>query len=144
MNGKEKKSKVKKTESAKSNPNPNFPHPHHGLIPVERKDGEEGKKGADSPSPAREKKSRTGFFAGAGEEAPIWLAARWARPRGAAARPLDGGVFTRWGARAPARGPATAPWSARSFALGCGSLLRLRKEKRESSEAKRERLNEMT
>ena len=27
----------------------------------------------------------------------------------AAARPLDGGVVTRWGAHAPARGPATAP-----------------------------------
>ena len=61
-----------------------------------------------------------------------------------AARPLDGGVLTRWGARAPARGPATAPWSARSFALGHSVALRLRKEKRESSEAKRERLNEMT
>jgi len=43
----------------------------------------------ENPSPAREKK-------------------------GAAARPLDGGVLTRWGARAPARWPATAPWLCRS------------------------------
>ena len=28
---------------------------------------------------------------------------------GAAARPLDGDALTRWGARTPARGPATAP-----------------------------------
>jgi hypothetical protein len=67
-----------------------------------------------------------------GEEEPNWLfrrrerrsadSARWARPRGATARPLDGGVLTRWGARAPARGPATAPWERpflRSRSLGC-------------------------
>ena len=30
---------------------------------------------------------------------------------GATVRPLDGGMLTRWGARASARGPATAPWS---------------------------------
>jgi len=43
---------------------------------------------------------------------------------GAAARPLDGGVLTRWGARAPARGPVTAPWSLLALARyplgGCG------------------------
>ena len=36
------------------------------------------------------------------------------------ARPLDGGVLTRWGARAPARGPATAQRTARSVFLARG------------------------
>jgi len=65
---------------------------------------------------------------------------------GAAARPLDGGALTRWGARTPTRGPATAPWlppwlprsTVRSFAcssLGCGCAALRRKER----EAMRER-----
>ena len=41
-------------------------------------------------------------FTGAGEEER--------GQKGAAARPLDGGALTRWGARTPARGPAVAPW----------------------------------
>jgi len=64
-------------------------------------------------------------FAGVGEEEPSrgQLLAGLGQG-GAAARPLDGGVLTRWGARALARGPATAPWSlhrlARSrFAARC-------------------------
>ena len=45
---------------------------------------------------ALEKKGRLGaLLAGTGH-------------RGAAARPLDGGALTHWGARTPARGPATA------------------------------------
>ena len=59
----------------------------------------------DDPSPARKKKTESGCYSpGFGQ---------W----GAAARPLDGGVLTRWGARASARGPATAPWLPRSSAL---------------------------
>ena len=52
----------------------------------------------DGPSPAREKKGRAGgqLLAGLSHG-------------GAAARPLDGGVLTRWGARAPARRPTTVP-----------------------------------
>ena len=65
-------------------------------------------------------------FAGAGEEKPIRGAARWARPRGAMARPLDGDVLTRWGARAPARGPATAPWFAAHSRSVSSRWLRLR------------------
>ena len=62
--------------------------------------------------------------------------------RGTAARPLDGGVLTRWGARAPARGPATAPCltppSTRSPTrsrrwLGCARLRRERRERRNDS-----------
>jgi len=52
----------------------------------------------DVPSPAQEKK-------------------------GAVARPLDGGVLTRWGARAPARGPATVPWQPRSTARSLAASL---------------------
>ena len=72
----------------------------------------------ENPSPAREKK-------------------------GAAARPLDGGVLTHWGARAPARGPATAPrlaMAARSafLARGCSvAAVIAAAEKRER--AKREK-----
>ena len=36
---------------------------------------------------------------------------------GAAARPLDGGALTRWGARTPTRGQATVPWLPASLAL---------------------------
>ena len=39
--------------------------------------------------------------------------------RGAAARPLDGGALTRWGARTPARGPAMVPWLS---LFACSSL----------------------
>jgi len=45
--------------------------------------------------------------------------------RGAAARPLDDDVLTRWGTRTPARGPAMAPWLTAppfSLALGCARL----------------------
>ena len=64
-------------------------------------------------------------FVGAGEEKPSQgqLLAGLGHG-GAAARPLDGGVLTRWGARAPARGPATAPWERpflRSRSLGCAA-----------------------
>ena len=46
--------------------------------------------------------------------------------RGAAARPLDGGGLTRWGARTPARGLATAPWlpaPPSSLSVACSVLL---------------------
>jgi len=80
----------------------------------------------DGPSPAREKKGRAGgqLLAGLGQG-------------GAAPKPLDGGVLTRWGARAPARGPATAPWLPRStaFARSWSLLVALRKKDR----AKREK-----
>ena len=80
----------------------------------------------DGPSPAREKKGRAGggLFAGLGQG-------------GTMARPLDGGVLTRRGARAPARGPATAPWlAAPPRSLARLSSPRLREEWRA---AKRER-----
>jgi len=77
-----------------------------------RRKGREKKPTRTGFSPAREKKCRAGqLLAGLGQG-------------GAAARPLDGGVLTRRGARAPARGPATAPWLAappsrsRRLALG--------------------------
>ena len=63
-------------------------------------------------SPAREKKPSRGCgLTGLGQGS-------------AAASPLDDGVLTRWGARAPARGPAMAPrlaMAARSafLARGC-------------------------
>ena len=63
--------------------------------------------------------------------------------KGAAARPLDGGVLTHGGARAPARGPATAPrlaMAARSafLARGCSvAAVFAAAEKRER--AKREK-----
>ena len=86
-------------------------------------------------------------FIGAGEEAEprSWLSGLG--QGGAAARPLDGGVLTRWGARAPARGPATAPWPLhrrRSRRLALGQLmvvLPLRRdevERGESGEEERE------
>jgi len=42
-----------------------------------------------------------------------------------AARPLDGGTLTRWGARTPARGPAAVPWMPASLhhSLSSGSVL---------------------
>ena len=65
-------------------------------------------------SPAREKKTEPGkIFAGLGQV-------------GAAARPLDGGVLTHRGARAPARGPATAPWLAAHSRSVSSQWLRLR------------------
>ena len=66
---------------------------------------ERGEKGTDLPRLA------LGWpFAGAGEEGPSrgQLLAGLGQG-GATARPLDGGVLTRWGAHAPARGSATAP-----------------------------------
>ena len=41
---------------------------------------------------------------------------------GAAVKPLDGGALTRWGARTPARGPATAP-GPRCFAVVARSMM---------------------
>ena len=60
-------------------------------------------------SPAREKKAERGGLVRA-------LA------KGAAARPLDGGALTHWGARTPSRGLATVPCSTASL----GRSLRLR------------------
>ena len=48
------------------------------------------------------------FFAGVGEEAEPGRGLAGLGQGSVAARPLDGGVLTRWGARAPTRGPATA------------------------------------
>jgi len=76
----------------------------------------------DKPPPARKKKKkRTGSSAGAEEEAEPGRELAGLGQGSAAARPLDGGVLTRWGARAPARGPATAQRTARSafLARGC-------------------------
>ena len=77
------------------------------------------RKGRKSTSP------RVGCpFVGAGEEAEpgSWLFGLG--QGGAAARPLNGGVLIHWGARAPTRGPATAPWSLLALARyplgGCG------------------------
>jgi len=52
---------------------------------------------------------------------------------GATARPLDGGALTRWGARMPARGPATAPGLSAPLFRRLVAWLRLRcaEEKRE-------------
>ena len=52
---------------------------------------------------------------------------------GAAARLLDGGALTRWGARTPARGPTTAPGLSAPLFRRLVAWLRLRcaEEKRE-------------
>ena len=98
------------------------------------------RKGRKSTSP------RVGCpFDGAGEEAEpgSWLSGLG--QGGAAARPLDGGVLTRWGARAPARGPATAPWTLHRLArlacprsLSSRSCAALRKERRQRENEERE------
>ena len=44
---------------------------------------------------------------------------------GAAARPLDGGALTRWGARTPVRGPATASRPCFALVISLG-LMRMR------------------
>ena len=71
-------------------------------------------------SPAREKKAEPGelFSPGLGQG-------------GTAAKPLDGGALTRWGARTPARGPATAPWLCRyrSLSLDVDAALREQRER---------------
>ena len=80
-------------------------------------------------------------FAGTGEEAEpgSWLVGLG--QGSAAARPLDGGVLTRWGARAPVRGPATAPWPlhrrcSRRLALGqLMVVLSLRRDEVERGES---------
>ena len=54
--------------------------------------------------------------------------------RGATARPLDGNVLTRWGARTPARGPTTAP---RPCSLSSSPALR-RARAAERAEGRRE------
>jgi len=80
----------------------------------------------DVPSPAREKKPSWGScLAGLGQGSVV-------------ARPLDGGVLTRWGARVSARGPATAPWlslarSSHSVAAVCAEV-----ERGESGDEERE------
>jgi len=96
----------------------------------EKGTGKKGKGSRTGLSPAREKKTEPGLLlAGLGKG-------------GTAARPLDGGVLTRWGARAPTRGPATAPClappSARSPTrsrrwLGCARLRRESEEERGES-----------
>ena len=67
-------------------------------------------------------------FVGAGEEEPSRPFAGTGEEelgqRGAVAWPLDGGVLTRWGVRAPARGPATAPWSLHRPLARCLALVR--------------------
>jgi len=91
--------------------------------------GKEKGKGTDPPSPAREKKSRDSLSPAREKKS---------RAGGAAARPLDGGVLTRWGARAPARGPATAPRlappPARSSSVARGCTEVERRERRASAE----------
>ena len=89
-------------------------------------------------SPAREKKpSRGRWLTGLGQGS-------------AAARPLDGGVLTRWGAHVPAKGPAMAPrlaMAARSAFLtrGCSvAAVFAAVEKRERAKReKREEPNEL-
>ena len=49
------------------------------------------------------------FFVGVREEDEPGRGLAGLGQGSAAARPLDSGVLTRWGAHAPARGPATAP-----------------------------------
>ena len=61
---------------------------------------------------------------------------------GAAARPLDGGVLTRRGARAPARGPATAPWLAAPPFHSLAVLLSVVRSGAESLRCGRERSGE--
>ena len=87
------------------------------------------KKSRASPSPAREKKGRAGgqLLAGLGQG-------------GTAARPLDGGVLTHWGARMLARWPAMAPWSLHRLARSRSvSSLRLREEWKAAKRERRER-----
>jgi len=52
---------------------------------------------------------RANRFAGEGEEDRAGDFFAGLGQKGTVARPLDGGALTRWGARMPARGPATAP-----------------------------------
>ena len=76
-------------------------------------------------------------FAGVGEEGPSWGQLLAGLGQGdAVARPLDGGVLTCWGACAPARGPAMAPWlpalpSSLAAARWLLSSLQLRRENEE-------------
>ena len=58
--------------------------------------------------------------------------------RSAAARPLDGGALTRWGARMPARGPAMVPWLLSSLTARSVVLAALRKERRQRENEERE------
>ena len=88
----------------------------------------------EGPSSAREKKGRAGgqLLVGLGQG-------------GAAARPLDGSVLTRWGARASARRLATAPWIARSTAfesLSVALALLLCEERRERERRERKERTE--
>ena len=54
--------------------------------------------------------NRANHFAGEGEEdRTLGVLLAGTGHSGVAARPLDGGALTRWGARTPTRGPATAP-----------------------------------
>ena len=56
---------------------------------------------------------------------------------GTAARPLNGGALTRWGARTPARGPATAPWLPAPLLRSLGALAaaeRVRERRRGTNE----------
>jgi len=75
-------------------------------------------------------------FAGAGEEEPSrGQLLTGLGQGGTTARPLDSGVLTRWGARAPMRGPATAPWSLhRLRSLSVAAVVALRRGRRESEE----------
>jgi hypothetical protein len=111
--------KGKENESARTNPKPTF-----FPIRINPKRTTQRKKG--------ERRGRFGVrrmnFAGAGEEAEPGRGLARLDQGSAAARPLDGGVLTRWGARAPARGPATA----QRIGGGCPGRLpvRLRVEKK--------------
>ena len=61
---------------------------------------------------------------------------------GSTVRPLDGGALTRWGARTPARGPATASGlAAPTFRLARSVTVAatLRKEERAQTSEERER-----
>jgi len=82
-------------------------------------------------------------LAGAGEERPNrGCCSPGSAKGGTAARLLDGGVLTRWGARAPARGPATAPWSLHrplAHSVSSLSLLVTLREKRAALRDKEER-----
>ena len=112
-----------------SNPNPRKPSPKKQI--GRRGGGPTGLFCRVSPPPSRGKDLRRRLVGERGEaEPPLLLGLARAPAKGAAASPLDGGALTRWGARVPARGPATAP----SLLSPCSVSLPGLRERRENKE----------
>ena len=95
--------------------------------------GEEGGKKGDRPTSPRKNLRRRGRRRPSRGAVSPGLG-----KGGAAARPLDGGALTRWGARTLARGPVTAPWLMSSLVARSVVLAALRKERRQRENEERE------